>query len=459
MGHTYYGTRTHQIEAKPHSWGVVDFVSLHWSGAASPFPPDRLGLTPYAGHVPVTSSRAQLERNLQLYSAHQLASRLLFWFPTSILYFLSQVSLGTMFRLNAVYFLAVVVLEVPSGWMSDRLGRVLTLRIGAASWVAAYALFVFGGSATPTLAIAQVLVALGFASQSGTDSTFHFDTLEALDRSSEFERRESRISRNALMGTTIAAIAGGSLGLIDLRLPYAASLIAALTQLWLTTQLTEPVAAHTHREITTLDSGPTRLADVLRYLASPHMAWIFLFMIVQQPLEGLALDQMQPWLAELTGNTLSEAGRAPLYSGLLLAVISLVGALSAGSSHLLRAKLGLRGALGLLAGIEASILIAMAIAITPWFLPLLALRSTQAGAAPVIVSSAVAPLLAKNHRATFLSLGSLAGRGAYGVTLLALGTVEIFDDALRISAIVGIASVGSLGIGHVLTRPKSVART
>ena len=382
-----------------------------------------------------------LESNLRLYGWHQIVSGLLFWMPTSFLFFLERVDLGPALRLLALYFLAVVVLEVPSGWMSDRFGRVRTLRTGALSWIVAFAVFVLSGDSVLLLGVGQVLIAAGFAALSGTTSAFHFDTLEALERSNEFERRESAVARNGLVGTAVAVLIGGVLGLVDLRLPYVASLTAACLQFTITMKMSE-IGHHDLRPLPTLDA--TRVRDVVRYLKHPGLAWIFVFMIVQQPLEGLALDQIQPWLALLTGNSLDDSGSAPLLSGLLVAVISLVGAASAATSHRLRSSIGLRPALVLLASIEALILVGMALTVSAWLLPLLALRSTQVGAGPVLVSAATAPLLARNHRATFLSLGSLAGRLTYGTALAGLGFVADFDTVLTISAAIGVGSVGVL---------------
>ncbi len=399
--------------------------------------------------MPDPTSRPVLQRNLNLYGRHQVASRLLFWFPTSILYFLSKVELGTTLRLGAVYFLSVVILEVPSGWLSDRLGRVPLLRIAAVAWVGAYSAFLVAGSSVGILVAAQFLVALGFAAMSGTDSSFHFDTLEALGQSDEFEKLEARTARNAFLGTTVAAVIGGALGLIDLRLPFAASLVAALYQLTLAMRMAEPVFHQ--RGLTAFDpTRPRQIRSSLGYLRRPGLAWLFLFLTVQQPLESLAFDLIQPWLAELTGASLADSGIAPLYSGLLVAAISLVGAASAARSHQLRLRFGLRGALGILASIEALILVGMALAISPWLVPLLALRSTQAAAAPVLVASAAAPLIARHHRATFLSLGSLSGRLAYGLALLGLGLVNDLDRVLSIGAALGVASVIVLFLGSLV---------
>ena len=48
--------------------------------------------------------------------------------PVFFLYFSSHLSLSEVLRLEALYCLAVVVLEAPSGYFSDRVGR-RTLRV------------------------------------------------------------------------------------------------------------------------------------------------------------------------------------------------------------------------------------------------------------------------------------------------------------------------------------------
>ncbi len=389
--------------------------------------------------------------NLRRYRLQRVLAGLLFWFPTSILFFLERVDLSTTLRLGAAYFLGVVVLEVPSGWFSDRYSRVLTLRIGAASLVATHALFLLAGSSVATLFAAQLFLALAMSAMSGTDTSFHYDSLEALGRASEFGKREASASRDAFIATMAAALIGGALGWVDLRLPFVASLAAAMLQLLNSLRMVEP-ELHGAGEIAETEPPVRSLG---RRMKTPALAWLLLFLTVQQPLESLAIDMMQPWLAETVGSSLSEAGNAPLTSGLLLAVISLVGAATAAKSDQLRQWLGLRGALTLLATIEAVILIALASTRSFWILPLLALRSTQAAAGPVLVAAGAAPLLARNQRATFLSIGSLAGRGAYGTLLLVLGTKTDLDDVLNLGALVGAACLGLLIIGAGLARARS----
>ena len=171
------------------------------------------------------SHAVRTEANLRAYAVHQRVVGSLFWLPTVLLYLIDQVGLTQALQLGALYYLTVVVLEVPSGWFSDHVGRVAALRVTGVAWVGCHALFLVGGLAP--IAGAQVLLAIGYAFLSGTDSTFHFDVLDADGRSSEFERREARVRTGLHYATAITAIIGGCLAFVDLRLPFAAALVAA----------------------------------------------------------------------------------------------------------------------------------------------------------------------------------------------------------------------------------------
>ncbi|HEC09931.1 MAG TPA: MFS transporter [Acidimicrobiales bacterium] len=390
--------------------------------------------------------------NLRLYVWQRVTAGALFWLPTSFLFFLSHHGLESTLRLASVYFLAVVVFEVPSGWLSDHVGRVGILRLAALSWVVAHGLYLAAGDSFAVVAGAQVMLALGFASKSGTDTTLLFDTLENLGRVAEFERLEARAAGSAFAATAVAVVAGGALGFVDLRLPFAASLAVAVLQFAGTLRMVEP---RSHRPDHLIgNSGAWRIRPVLAYLRRPVLLWLFVFLTLQQPLEGMALDLIQPWLTRLLGSSFTEVGSAPLLSGALMAVISVVGALTARAVPALRRRLGATRALMALAGLETGIVLAMALTASPLILPLLALRSTQAAAAPVLVSTRVAPLLERHHRATFLSLGSLSGRLLYGLVLLGLGTRNDFDSVLGLAAVIALSSLALLVATSPLASPR-----
>ena len=376
-------------------------------------------------------SRVVLERNLRWYRIHQLPAGALFWLPTTFLFFIQEFGLSDALRIQAVYYFAVVLLEVPSGWFSDRVGRVPMLRLVAVSWLVAHSLFLLGDGLGVIVA-GQVFLAMGYSFLSGTDVTFHFDTLEALGRPEEFEAREASARRNLLLVTAGSALAGGALGVVDLRLPFAASLVAAAVQLGFASRLVEPPRTESLRRF------DRDLGDVVRYTRTPLLRWLVLYVVAQVIAVHLAAELAAPYLAAAIGDGLGDPTWAALANGALAAVVALVGALVLRRATALGRVVGVTTALVLVAFVPATILVVMAVVTSVWVLPLLALRGVQTSVSAVLVSSVVGSHVDQYHRATFLSLTSLAGRLGYGAVLLALGTVDELATSLRWAAAIAV---------------------
>jgi len=374
-----------------------------------------------------------MESNLDRYGRLQVASGALFWLPTSLLYFIDRFGLGGALRLQAVYYLAVVALEVPSGWFSDRVGRVATLRISAVCWVAAHVIFLSAGSFVG-VSTAQVFVAAGFAFASGTDVTFHYDTLESLGRAVEFTDRESVIRRYNLVALAAATLVGGALGVVDLRLPFAASLAAAVFQLVITMGLVEPPWQRP-------STGAVRqFVAVLGNLRQRILVWVAFYVVGEVVTVHLTSELAAPYLAELLGESLDQINRAPLANGVLAAVVAIVGATVVRWVGPAARRFGPVAVFVVVAAIPMVTISAMALAASVFVLPLIVLRSVQTATASVLVPATVAPRVERQHRATFLSLTSLAGRLGYGSVLLALGTLVDLGATLRWASVIAVAT-------------------
>lgn len=395
-----------------------------------------------------------MERNLRLIPIHVACTRALVWVPVMVLFTRARFDLDGALLLSSIYYLSVVVLEVPSGWVSDRFGRVPTVRIAALSWIVAHALFVVGDDRFWAIALAQFFMAGGFASLSGTDVTLHYDTLEALELEGEFSRREARVSSIGFLSTAASALVGGSLGLIDLRLAFAASFALAVVQLVIAAQLAEPPS---HRRA---DPLGTQLALCARYLRHRFLAWIFFYGILMVTLEHVAFALMQPWLTEVLGRTADELGATPLFAGAVYASTGVVAAAAARSSAWLAGRFGTVATLIGLGAVSATIVTGMALWLHAVILALALFRSVQGAAAPVVIAAAVSPLVERHHRATFLSLDSLAGRLGWGLILMVVssGADDDVQATLRVLAVISWAMVAALlATGFLAHRPAADA--
>ena len=203
------------------------------------------------------------ERNLRLYPWYAVGFNAFAWMPIFFLYFSERMSLERVLQLEAIYYAVVVLLEVPSGYFSDVVGRKATLLISSAALIGAYVLFVIDSSFAVFVA-AQVLLAMGIAFNSGTDTSFHYDSLASLNREEEFDSREAIVARNGLLSSALAALVGGFAGAIGLHFAYVASAVAAIGTFVIVLAFVEP---RSHERATFLGTGVVRqLSLCLGYL-------------------------------------------------------------------------------------------------------------------------------------------------------------------------------------------------
>lgn len=368
----------------------------------------------------------RVERNLSLIPRHEVLASMSPWIAILVLFTRAKFGLEGAIRLAGLHYLVVVLFEVPSGWMSDRLGRVITLRVAAGCWIVAFTCLLFSGSSFFVVALGISFIAIGYASLSGTDVTLHYDTLEALGRESEYPDRQASISSRGRIAAAVAALVGGLLGLIDLRLAFAVSLVLSMVQLYITFQFTEPP----RRAGAVAERFDQQIGRCLTYLREGPIAWIFGYGIAMVVLEHVAFTLLQPWLTEAFDRTADELGTIPLLSGVTIAVTSLVGSAFARASTPLARRFGVRVVLVGLGVLSAVIVSAMWLSTSLIVLVFIAFRSAQGAAAPVLVSTAAARVVAPEHRATFLSLDSLGGRLTYGA-LLQVVAASVSDDTAR----------------------------
>ncbi|MEJ2131062.1 MAG: MFS transporter, partial [Gammaproteobacteria bacterium] len=309
---------------------------------------------------------------------------------------------------------------VPSGYLSDRLGRVVTLRLSALMQAGSVAVFAFGPPEFWAFALGQMLWACSFSFYSGTDSAFHFDALQAAERTDEFPARQARIGRNVFIARAVSALLGGALAVFGLRLAYLASLAVALVVIALTFAMHEPERSYA-------SSITKQTSAVLGYLKRPLIAWLFLYAVLETVLSHVPYEFTQPYIAVVLGEGVGDLLHTPWISGIILAVVAAVGAVAADRAVAVRNRLGVRDALIVVTMAQCLLISAMALAFEPWVLPLLALRSVQSGIGHVIVTTEITPRIAQSQRATYLSMQSLAGRLAFSLVLWTLGALTAGD--------------------------------
>jgi hypothetical protein len=361
------------------------------------------------------------QRSLAIWRWARPLGEAFFYAPVFFLYWNESLGVERVLQLEAIYYFTVVVLEVPSGVLSDRVGRALTLRLSAAAGVVAYSLFVVAEGSFLGFAAAQVALAVHFSFRSGTDAAWHFDLLEHEGLAHEFAVREARLRSTAFWVRAGSALVGGGIGMFDLGAPYALSLIAAGVVLFAMLASPELPAASLSAPIPIRSGGELRRA--LGYLRQPFLAWVFAYVVLKTTLEHVPHEFMQPYLAAVFAGLGWNVASTPLATGVVVAGVAVIGGAAA---RLAPAAMTRFGALQTLIGVsllQTAVIAALSLAVHPVLAVLLLLRSVHPAIGNIVVDAVVAPRVARSERATYLSLHSLAGRTGYGAVLLGLGVL------------------------------------
>ncbi len=161
------------------------------------------------------------ERNPSLLLTASALRSALFPIPVITIFWKDEIgmSLSDIMLLQAVFGGAIVTLEFPSGYIADRLGYRLSLVAGAVFWLLGWIAYV-QGTTFAAMVFAEVLLGIGLAFTSGSDSALLFVSLKATDQVRRYPRWEGTVRAAAQVSEAISSGVGGWLYSIAPRLPF-----------------------------------------------------------------------------------------------------------------------------------------------------------------------------------------------------------------------------------------------
>ena len=384
------------------------------------------------GQILTAISSTGAARNIRLYPWFKFFQNLIFWQAVWFLYFQDQLSAADAILLYVVFDVATTILEVPSGYMSDRLGRRVTLILSALAGLIAGLLLAFGDG-FQMFAMAQVLLGASAAFASGTDNALLFESLAATGRQGEVERQELRAWRFTFCALAIAAVLGGVLTLFGGALPFLAGAAAFAVVLGITLAFREPAErerpAAVHNEAR-LD--PLSLGDAL---TQPVLVWLFALSVLMYVFSHVPFVFGQPFIQQaLAGSGFD--GEVPLVSGSVSALMMILSVATSLIAIRLRHKLGLPAILMLAFAMQIAISGALALTGSALAIAVLLLRMVPNSLSQPFIMARIQPLLSNQSRATYLSVRSFCGRLIFAATLfLATGpaseTSAMSHDEIR----------------------------
>ncbi len=314
--------------------------------------------------------------------------------------------------LQAVYSIAIVVLEVPSGYLADVIGRRKTLILGAVFGTFGFATYSFSHGFTGFL-VAEIILGIGQSCISGADSAMLYDSLLEKGEEKKYTRFEGRITSLGNVAEAVAGIAGGLLAGITLRTPYFAQTFVALIALPAAITLVEPT-----RKVPLIKAG---LKEII------HIARFALFR--DRPLRRNILFSAITGTATLTmawfAQPFFEYTRIDIaWFGILWTTLNLTVAITSYTAHRLERKLGQRGSILLIALLIPLGYLSLSRFHLPGGLFVLYLFYLVRGYATPVLKDYINRITASSIRATVLSVRNFIIRLLFALTGPLLGWIK-----------------------------------
>ena len=182
-----------------------------------------------------------LRRNIPLLYTFSFLQMTLFPMAVITLFWKEHIglSLSQIMLLQSIFAVSMVVMEYPSGYISDRIGYRTALTAASLLGLAGWGYYTMATSFRDVL-IAEVLLGISTSFISGTDRALLFESLKANDQETTYARCEGRSTFFGQTGEAAGALFAGVLYAYYPLTPFFLQVAVWILALAITRRLTEP---------------------------------------------------------------------------------------------------------------------------------------------------------------------------------------------------------------------------
>ncbi len=244
--------------------------------------------------------------------------------------------------LKSIYSIAVVCMEIPSGYFADVWGRRKTLVIGTFLGFLGYVVYSFSFGFFAFL-IAEIILGIGHSLISGADSAIMYDSLLEQKKEKDYLKYEGILYSAGNFAEAIAGILGGLLAAISLKLPFVCQSLVAFIGFPAALFLVEPTFSSLRKH-----TGVKDIFNIVKLslIKDKELKWNILYSSVIGCSTLTMAWFLQPFL--------KEAGIPVAWFGFIWTALNLFVGLTSAISYRIEKKLG---------QIKTSLLIALGISI------------------------------------------------------------------------------------------------
>jgi MFS family permease len=307
------------------------------------------------------------------------------------------------FQLKAFYSIAIVLFEIPSGYMADIIGRRKTIIIGSFFGTIGFAIYAFSTGFWPFL-MAEATLGIGMSCISGADSALLYDSLKSVGKEQQYVKYEGRNFSVGNFAEAIAGITGGALAEISLRFPFYFQTGIAFIAIPAAFLLVEPPMVRQQRQ-----AGWRDITAVLKYALIKNVA--LRYNLIYSSIIG-AVTLTMAWVIQLY---LSQIGFSEFKIGMASTGLNLLVGFTTLYAYQLDKKMSPQFTVWVTTLIFTGSFIVSGFIQSTWVLLVFALFYISRGVATPILKDYINKLTTSDVRATVLSIRSLIIRAFFSV--------------------------------------------
>jgi MFS family permease len=329
-------------------------------------------------------------------------------FPMAIitLFWKDQIglSLSDILLLQAIFSLATLLMEFPSGYLSDRMGYRFALNLACLFGITGWTTYTLASSFAGVLA-AEIQLGISYAFISGSDSALLYETLRHHGREEDYAKHDGRMTAWAQAGEAAGAIGAGALYAWFPLLPFLLQIAVWISALAICRNLKE------------VPSAPRQTTSHLQEaLGIARKAFVqnsgLRYSILLAALLGLA-SFYPVWLIQ----PYMQSHNVPLaWFGPIWAVANLCVSFGSLISHRIQYHLGARGTPLLLLALIAAGYAGLAFSQVAWGFAFYFMLTIMRGIQGPFLRLALQKQSERHERASILSLKSLVFRLGFVIT-------------------------------------------
>jgi MFS family permease len=364
-------------------------------------------------------------RNVRLFIWFRVLFQARFYYPVLAILFLDLgLSMEEYTLLNAAWACAIVLLEVPSGALADRLGRKTMVQLAGGLMVMEMALLAFAPSGNHILLVGalllnRILSGAAEASASGADEALAYDSLVAIGRKAEWPAVLERLMRLQSIAFVVSSLIGAAV--------YDGEFLRNIfgNGFW-----TDPSYTVRFPALLTLGTALWIFLSTLRFVepemerAQSHETWKHILgtgrWLLGTPLAlcliaaGVLNDSIVRLFLTLESTYFRLTGLPAAWYGVIGSAFALLGFLAAGPSRVLATRFSPVTNITIHASLALSGLLGVAMVRSPWGILFLVPLGLMFFFVSFFLSHHLNLLVDSGRRATALSFKGMAMNVAYG---------------------------------------------